>query len=209
MLSAKSTPAVTWNYRADILTACNCDWGCPCNFNARPTLGFCEGGWALKISEGRCGDISLNGLGFAFMAKWPRAIHEGEGTAKIWIENTANPEQRQALEQILKGKLGGPPWIIFAATIDRWLDTAVKPLQWELNGARSRLNFGDELRMTMEPMRNAVNGKETPAMIVLPEGLVCKELNMTSSETFSIFTPGLKYAWAGKMAWYGTVEHKS
>jgi hypothetical protein len=209
MASVTQRSATTWQYRADILAACNCDWGCPCNFNARPTLGFCEGGWALKINEGRCGDVSLNGVGFAFMAKWPRAIHEGQGTGKIWIDNSTSPEQRQAIENILKGRLGGPPWIIFAATIDRWLDIGVTPLQWELNGARSRLNFGDVLRINMEPMRNAVSGKETPAKIVLPEGLVCKELNMTSSQTFSVFTPGMKYAWAGKMVWYGTVDHKS
>src|SRR5262245_10832602 len=23
-----------WNFEADFFTACNCDWGCPCNFNA-------------------------------------------------------------------------------------------------------------------------------------------------------------------------------
>ena len=68
-----------WRYRADIMSACSCDWGCPCNFNAPPTRGFCEGGWALKINEGRCGDISINGVGFAMMVKWPRAIHEGGG----------------------------------------------------------------------------------------------------------------------------------
>jgi hypothetical protein len=28
------------------LDACNCDWGCPCQFNAKPTHGNCEGvGW--------------------------------------------------------------------------------------------------------------------------------------------------------------------
>ncbi len=26
-----------WSSEADFFTACNCDWGCPCNFNARPT----------------------------------------------------------------------------------------------------------------------------------------------------------------------------
>src|SRR6476646_4454560 len=28
-----------------VLIACNCDWGCPCNFNAPPTTGTCAGGW--------------------------------------------------------------------------------------------------------------------------------------------------------------------
>ncbi|NPC57753.1 DUF1326 domain-containing protein [Caenimonas soli] len=33
----------TWFFEADYFTACNCDWGCPCNFNARPTEGRCMG----------------------------------------------------------------------------------------------------------------------------------------------------------------------
>jgi len=33
----------TWKLKGKVLVACNCDWGCPCNFNARPTTGKCEG----------------------------------------------------------------------------------------------------------------------------------------------------------------------
>ena len=201
------TSSRAWNYRADLMVACNCDWGCPCNFNARPTLGYCEGGWALKIRDGRCGDVALDGVAFTLMCKWPRAIHEGGATAKIWIDATATAEQRQSVEQIVRGKLGGLPWMIFAATIERWLDTAFVPVEWEAKGPHSRMKFGEELRLAMEPIRNPVSGKETPAKIMLPEGLVCKELNMTSSQTFSVFTPGMKYAWAGRMAWYGMTEH--
>jgi hypothetical protein len=46
-------------------------------------------------------------------------------------------------------------------------------------------------------------------LIILPDGLTCKELNMTASQTFSVFVPGLKYAWPGKMAWFGSTEHGS
>ena len=191
------------------MCACSCDWGCPCNFNAPPTQGFCEGGWALRIKNGKSGDVSLDGLGFAFMAKWPHAIHHGGGIAKIWIASQATREQRHVLDQIVRGKLGGKPWSIFAATIDTWLDTSFVPLEWALDGARSHYTFGEELRLTMEPMRNPVSDKETSAQIVLPEGLTCHELNMTSSEAFSAFVPGLKFAWPRKMAWYGSTEHGS
>ena len=207
MSPAERSSSRTWWYHADIMCACSCDWGCPCNFNAPPTRGFCEGGWALKIHKGRCGEISLDGVGFAMMVKWPRAIHEGGGTARIWIDANATTEQRQALDEIVRGKHGGQPWVIFAPTVDHWLDTAFVPMEWELNRSRSRVKFGEELRLTMEPMRNPVTGKETSAKIVLPDGLTCKELNMTASETFSVFAPGLKYAWPGKMSWYGATEH--
>ena len=36
-----------WSFEADYFTACNCDWGCPCNFNARPTA-------RVKFSEEGC-----------------------------------------------------------------------------------------------------------------------------------------------------------
>jgi hypothetical protein len=35
--------ATKWKYQAEMINAGNCDWGCPCNFNAKPTHGFCEG----------------------------------------------------------------------------------------------------------------------------------------------------------------------
>ena len=40
-----------WQYRADMIAARNCDWGCPCNFNARPTQGHCEGPYGVRITE--------------------------------------------------------------------------------------------------------------------------------------------------------------
>src|SRR5437899_10902979 len=133
----KPTDAPTpWSYKAEILTACSCDWGCPCNFNAPPTRGFCEGGWALKIATGRCGTVSLDGLGFALMARWPRAIHEGDGTGKVWIDARATQEQRQVLDRIVRGQLGGRPWPIFAPTLDTWLETSYGPLEWHHGGAR-------------------------------------------------------------------------
>jgi hypothetical protein len=42
---AQST-ATKWKLKGTVLIACNCDYGCPCNFNALPTHGHCEGGWA-------------------------------------------------------------------------------------------------------------------------------------------------------------------
>src|SRR5262245_31089803 len=38
-----------WELTGTVLVACNCDWGCPCNFNARPTAGKCEGGWTWHV----------------------------------------------------------------------------------------------------------------------------------------------------------------
>jgi hypothetical protein len=41
-----------WEIHAYFLDACNCDWGCPCQFNAKPTHGNCEGVAGYHILNG-------------------------------------------------------------------------------------------------------------------------------------------------------------
>ena len=205
--SQPTSPISKWHYKAELITACNCDWGCPCNFNAPPTYGLCEGGWAFKIKTGACGTQKLDGLAFALMASWPRAIHEGMGTAKIFIDKRASGEQRHLLEQIVKGKFKGKPWPIFAPTFDTWLDSAFVPFEWNFDGANSSYKAGDQVIAVLEMMRNPVTGKEVSSKIILPDGITANELNVTSTRTFSVFSEGLKFAAPGKNAWYSVVTH--
>jgi hypothetical protein len=93
-----------WAYKAEMIAACNCDWGCPCNFNQEPTNGFCDGAYAANITSGSCGEIRLDGLKWAWAVLWPGAIHEGRGTAKVWIDQRSSREQR---ERCVKGYLDG------------------------------------------------------------------------------------------------------
>ena len=65
---------MAFGVKGDVLIACNCDWGCPCNFNARPTRGFCQGGWIWMIEKGEADGIAVDGLGICVFAKWPGAI---------------------------------------------------------------------------------------------------------------------------------------
>jgi hypothetical protein len=199
--------ATKWEYQAEIINACNCDWGCPCNFNAKPTNGFCEGVYGARITRGSTGDIELDGLRYAWTSKWPRAIHEGNGTARVWIDEAASPPQRRALEEILHGKHGGLPWMILGATIDTWLETAYVPFEWTFDGTRSAFKAGTEVQVALDSMRNPVSGADVSASVMLPNGIVAKELHVTATRVFSVFTKGLKYAAPGKYGFYTTVQH--
>jgi hypothetical protein len=159
------------------------------------------------VKQGIANGTRLDGLAFAYMGSWPGALHFGGGTAKLLIDEKATSEQRGLLESILKGKLGGKPWPIFAPTIDKWVETSFVPFQWKFDGANSEVSAGEQLRVVLQPMRNPVTGKEVGAKILLPEGLLTKEENVTTTRTFSLFAEGLKYAWPGRNAWYGTVQH--
>ena len=196
-----------WNYRAEIISPCNCDWGCPCTFNQPPTHGFCEGGWILRVLKGQAGDVDLTGLSFAYMGSWPKALHFGGGTTKLLIEARASAAQQEAIEQIAKGERGGKPLPLLAKTISLWRPVLFVPFEWSFDGPRGGVSAGEVLKTVLQPMRNPVSGKEVNAKIILPDGILTCEENVTTTQTFSVFADDFKYAWPGRNAWYGTVEH--
>jgi hypothetical protein len=104
-----------WTIEGTLMIACNCDYGCPCNVNGRPTTGKCEGGWTWHVDSGRYGTTALDDLNFSIFADWPGAIHEGGGRAVSYIDARADEGQQQAIEALVRGEAGGP-WAIFITT---------------------------------------------------------------------------------------------
>jgi hypothetical protein len=112
---------VQWRIKGDLIGACSCDWGCPCNFDARPTNGWCQGGYTWRIQEGRFGDIVLDGLHMSLYGESPGPLHEGHVTTQFVIDEKASAQQREALLRLLKGEVGGP-FAVFASVTETNLD---------------------------------------------------------------------------------------
>src|SRR6185295_18771187 len=108
-----SATTTKWFFEADYLQACNCDYGCPCEFEAPPTMGFCEGMGVWRITQGNLGNVSLDGLCLGFAINFPAAMHLGNGRGVIFVDEQANEAQREALLQIAYGNHGGMPFEIF------------------------------------------------------------------------------------------------
>src|SRR5215470_12439476 len=53
-------PVTPWEIKAKEFSNCNCSYGCPCQFNALPTKGFCEAVVAMEIQEGHYGAVKLD-----------------------------------------------------------------------------------------------------------------------------------------------------
>src|SRR2546425_318913 len=45
-----------WQMSGSLLGECNCDWGCPCSFDAPPTNGGCRG----RVDSGKVYDLALS-----------------------------------------------------------------------------------------------------------------------------------------------------
>src|SRR5213078_4795099 len=101
-------PEPQWKLKVEQLMACNCNWGCPCSFNAPPTYGKCETALAYRIAKGSYGGVTLDGLKFILVAAWPKAIHLGHGRGVLFLDARATGPKREALEAIATAKAGGP-----------------------------------------------------------------------------------------------------
>lgn len=192
-----TTAMVTkWQLQGTVTLACNCDYGCPCNFNGLPTYGHCEGEWNWHVEQGSYGDTRLDGLHFTVACDWPGAIHEGNGEAVVLIDERADESQRAAIQELISGKLGGP-WAIVSTTLTKVHGPLFVPYEVKLDGIRSEVRAGNALELVMEPIRNRVTGAEVHPRIVLPEGFIWKDGEVAASMSFHIHD-GVSYDHSGK-----------
>jgi hypothetical protein len=166
------------------MIACNCDYGCPCNVNGRPTTGKCEGGWTWHIESGSYGTTVLDELNFSIFADWPGAIHEGGGQAISFMDERADDSQRRALTELAQGRAGGP-WGIFASTYHLEGPDPV-PYQVDVANGRSYYRVGDVAELRVEPITNPVTGDEIHPRLLLPEGLLVRDLGLFASQKFKV-----------------------
>lgn len=181
---------VEWQVRATELVNCNCDYGCPCQFNASPTNGDCRAAVAYEITEGRFGKVPLDGLRAVLMVSWPGPIHEGNGTMQLVIDERANPEQRDALVRILTGQETddmATVWWVFSAMSPNKLDPLFHPIEYEVDvdSRTGRFRVPGLIETVGEPIRNPATGAEHRARIDLPHGFEYRVAEVGSATTRS------------------------
>jgi len=196
-----------WMMKAKRLASCSCDYGCPCEFEAPPTKGFCEGLGAWHINRGKFGDVPLDGLGLAFAVRFPKAMHLGNGTLAIAVDSNATPEQRNALVSIAKGEHGGLPFEIFPAVISKWLDPVYVPFEFTLDGSNSEVKVGDQFTIAVEPIKNPVTGEPEVITMNHATGFIFKEASVLSAKECHSNLPGLSMAWPDKAGFVSRVTY--
>jgi len=171
---------INWRIAGEQVVSCNCNWGCPCQFNALPTTGRCEGIGAYQINEGYFGNTRLDGVRFAGVAWWPGAIHEGNGVWRTIVDEQATNEQREALIALANGQHGGTIWEIFAAVCPNRIEPLVAPIIFNVDREKrcAKIRIGGIAETDVDPIRNPATGEEHRARIVLPNGFEFKEAEM-------------------------------
>ena len=179
-------PTNDWRLEGEWIKNCNCAFGCPCDFNAKPTQGECKGLVGMRIISGHFKDVRLDGLSFMVAVHWPGALHEGNGEAQPIIDERATPEQREALFAIISGQNSaeGTLFHIFSLIVTTHHDPIFAPIEFEFDkaGRTARLVIPGVLESDVEPIKNPVTGADHRIQVVMPQGFEHIEGEIASSD---------------------------
>ena len=179
---------IDWRIKAREFANCNCDYGCPCQFNALPTHGTCEAAVGYQIDEGHFGDVKLDGVRAAAVYKWPGPVHGGDGEMQVIIDESASDAQRDAVFRILKGEETEPMttvWSVYTTMSSKIHDPLFLPIDFEVDveNRTARLVVPGVIDGIGEPIRNPATGNIHRARIDLPHGFEFELAEMGSGTT--------------------------
>ena len=196
-----------WFFDADYLQSCNCDYGCPCEFSAPPTTGSCEGLGAWRIERGKYDELALDGLALGFAAKWPGAIHEGNGTVLLFVDEKASAAQREALLAIGSGAAGGLPFEILATTFTTLLEPRFVPFNFQMDGLQSSVTVGDGMRIALEPIKNPVTREPEQVAVNHGTGFIFKTAECASAREGSVDEKGMQFSYPDKAGFVARIHY--
>jgi hypothetical protein len=98
---------------------------CPCWFAVQEYMvmdqGWCAGSLTFQIEEGHSDSVDLSGRTVVLGVDWPGpTLFDGNGTARVYIDDEASDEQVNEITAIFQGQKGGTLEMV-AGLISTWL----------------------------------------------------------------------------------------
>jgi hypothetical protein len=164
-----------WLLKGRNFSHCNCAYGCPCQFNALPTHGYCQAVLGIAVDEGYYGSTRLDGLRFGGAFRWPGPIHEGHGEGLPVVDERATPAQREAILKILSGQDSEPGatfFQVYTSMLEKVHDPVFTRIELEIDieARRARFVVPGIIEARGEPIKNPVTQQEHRVRIDMPHG---------------------------------------
>jgi hypothetical protein len=116
---------MAWRLRGHMTENCSCNMFCPCWYGVQEYMvmdqGWCAGSLTFEIEAGDSEGVDLAGRTVTVLADWPGpTLFDGNGTARIFIDDGASADQVRELSAIFQGERGGPMEVL-GGLISTWL----------------------------------------------------------------------------------------
>jgi len=179
---------VDWYIEGKAFGNCNCNYGCPCQFEDLPTHGNCRGFEVLHIDKGHFGDVRLEGLRVALLYAWPGPVFEGNGEMQAIIDERADERQRAALVKVLHGEEteeAATHWWVYHAMSSTVHETLFKPIEYEvdIDARTARVSIPGVMESSGRPIESRATGDPHRVRIDIPGGIEFELAEIGSAST--------------------------
>jgi hypothetical protein len=199
-----------WHISGTYLEACNCEAICPCRRiggrqGGRSTEGICLGSLSWQIETGHAGETDLSGLRAVLALRYSDDEPGSPWTFVLYVDERGDGEQREALEGIFLGRLGGTaekqfPWVWKASNL-----VAVRPMAIDIDHTPGRGWFraGGHVSVRIrEPFAD-----QEPVTCVIPGHHQSGQ--EVVAELLSVEDGGLEFELSGKCGYESTFDYSS
>jgi len=162
-----------WYIEGEWFKNCNCDAGCPCDFNQRPTHGHCDGMAAMRITDGHFGDVDLGGVKWGAVVRWPGPLHEGNGELVPFVDSDTTDGQRNAIFEIASGKHGDTFMEVFSFICPTVHEPVIAPVDWafDLESRTGHVRVDGLLEADVETLRGIEPPDPYRILVRIPGGM--------------------------------------
>ena len=145
---------MAYNLEGRLLEVCTCKILCPCWVGEDPDFGTCDGVLAWHFDKGSIDAVDVTGRTFVILAHIPGNILKGNWRIRVYIDDKATDQQKDALLKVWTGKAGGP--IADLAKLVGTVDAVeLVPITFDIKGAAGTLKIGEAVSATLAPFQGA------------------------------------------------------
>jgi hypothetical protein len=161
---------VSWRIHGTYFESCNCEAICPCRkingvLGGRSTYGECLGVLSWVIEEGHVEAVSVDGLKVALATRYHDDEPGSPWSFVMYVDARGDAAQREALERIYTGALGGAALTHFPWAWKEANRIAVRPVEIDVSHEPRRLWLRIRDHVTVR-IRDAWAGPETVTCVI-------------------------------------------
>jgi hypothetical protein len=149
---------MAWDMRGQLVETCSCNMLCPCWFGVKELMvmdeGWCASTLLFRIQQGNSDGVTLGGRTLVLGLDFPGpTLLDGNGTVRMYIDDSATAEQRRELEEIMQGKKGGPMEVV-GGLVSRWLPTQATRIDVQEHNGSLSATVGNYGQIRSERLKN-------------------------------------------------------
>lgn len=153
---------MTWQISGRSMELCSCKAFCPCWLGpeGEPDQEWCAGMFGFEVEKGTAGGVDLGGSKVVLLAHWPANFFAGNGSARLYLDEGADDDQRRELEAIFTGRNGGVLEPLWGAVLSNWHPTrfAAIELSWDGDSTAKVDGIGQS---TLKPFQDDAGNSAT------------------------------------------------